>query len=147
MENKMKPIDTFDGKNAFLSNFYHSPIRYEGLEYPTVEHCYQALKTLDETERLNIRNNKSPGQAKRLGRKVVLRKDWENIKLRVMFELLIQKFSSPELLELLLNTGDAELIEGNYWRDHFWGICNGVGENHLGKLLMKIRKEFRENCK
>lgn len=137
-------IDKFDGEYAFLSNFYPSIVYdFEGNTYPTVEHYFQAMKTLDPKVRKHIASAKTPGEAKRLGRRVELRSDWEDIKLKVMKHGLIQKFAEPELRNPLLRTGDAELIEGNWWGDTYWGVCNGVGENHLGQLLMEVREELR----
>ena len=81
----------------------------------------------------------SGGRAKRLGR-VELRSDWEEVKIEVMREVLRCKFSqNPDLKAKLIATGDAELIEGNNWNDRFWGVCRGVGQNHLGRLLMELR--------
>lgn len=102
------------------------------------------LRRLDPEERAAIRLCCSPGEAKRLGRKATLRLDWEKVKLTIMEDLLRQKFAWKELKEKLLSTGDEELVEGNTWSDTFWGVCNGKGENHLGKLLMKIREELKE---
>ena len=85
----------------------------------------------------------TPGQAKRAGNKLVLRPDWEQIKIIVMTDLCRIKFQDPHMRKLLLDTGDAELIEGNWWNDTFWGVCNGIGQNHLGKILMAIRNLLR----
>jgi ribA/ribD-fused uncharacterized protein len=136
-------INSFSGEHAFLSNFYPSKIYPNDIEYSTVEHAFQSAKTDDILAKELIRNAATPGEAKRLGRKVKLRENWNVIKLSVMLDLLRLKFSIPELKEKLLSTGDEELIEGNYWNDTFWGVCNGVGENHLGELLMKVRKEIQ----
>ena len=84
-----------------------------------------------------------PGKAKRLGRKVTLRPDWEQIKTYTMLLLLRIKFSDENLATKLLETGEQKLIEGNSWGDCFWGVCDGVGENHLGKLLMQVREELK----
>ena len=143
-------INCFDGKYAFLSNFYISPCDLEGILYPTVEHAFQAAKTLDRNERLKIAAAETPGKAKRMGRSVTLRPDWEEIKIDVMRQCLHSKFKDPDLVFALLDTGDEELIEGNTWHDNCWGNCtceqcvNKPGENRLGKLLMEIRKEFRQ---
>ena len=139
-----KVIDSFSGDYSFLSNFYRSTIIFEGMTYPSVEHAFQANKTLDLLRRNQIRNARSCGEAKRLGRSVILREDWEQIKIGLMEKLLKEKFANPNLKELLLKTGDANLIEGNDWGDNFWGVCRGIGHNHLGKLLMKARDELRE---
>lgn len=137
-------IDNFDGKYAFLSNFFPAPIHDAGITYPTVEHYFQAMKSLNIDERRKMAAAPSPGQAKRLGREVKLRPDWNEIKNMFMYMALWEKFSDPYLRELLLNTGDEELVEGNWWGDTYWGVCNGIGENHLGKLLMTVRKNIRE---
>lgn len=133
----------FRGNYAFLSNFAKVPVLYQGKVYPTVEHAFQAAKTLDEKERELIRSCKTPTEAKRIGRKVHLRSDWEGIKLSVMEELIRIKFQNPEFKEKLLKTGNTELVEDNTWNDTFWGVCNGIGKNYLGKILMKIREEIR----
>lgn len=135
-------INSFEGKYAFLSNFYEHPISEGSLTFPTNEHYFQAMKTLDLTERIAITRAGTPGQSKRMGRSVKLRSDWEDIKLSVMETALRLKFADPELAAMLKATGDEELVEGNWWNDTFWGVCNGVGENNLGKLLMKIRAEL-----
>lgn len=137
-------IDAFDGtKYDFLSNFHPSLIVWQGLSYPTVEHAYQAAKTLDTAASERIRLARSPGTAKRLGQSVKLRSDWESVKIQVMHDLVREKFlTSATLRKKLLATGDAELIEGNTWNDTFWGVCKGVGRNELGKVLMKVRAEL-----
>lgn len=141
----MEKISAFKGKYAFLSNFYDSPIYYEGILYPTVEHFFQAMKTLDHDERRTIAAAASPGQAKRLGRRVKLRDDWESVKDFYMKTALTIKFAKPELRQKLLETGSAYLEEGNTWNDTYWGVCNGVGKNRLGLLLMEVRKEIQDN--
>lgn len=139
-------IDSFSGKYEFLSNFYECPfgISFEGIIYPTVEHAFQAAKTLDFDIRLTIAALVTPGLAKRAGRKVSLRSDWEQVKIDVMQRLCVLKFlGDTGLRKKLYDTGDAILIEGNTWGDRFWGVCQGTGENHLGKILMDIRKIAR----
>lgn len=132
-------IDSFTDNYFFLSNFSLSEVTYEGMIYPTVEHAFQAAKTLDIVERCKIAALSTPGQAKRAGRKVLLRDDWENIKIEVMRNLLHQKFEQPDLKKKLEETFPKDLIEGNNWGDTFWGVCDGEGRNVLGKLLMGIR--------
>lgn len=139
----MKTIDRFSGAYAVLSNFYPSVVRLDGVEYPSVEHAYQAAKTFNLREREGIRRAPKPGTAKALGRMVRLRVDWEDVKLKVMKDLVRQKFQGAKAQAMLMATGDAVLIEGNYWNDTFWGICNGKGENHLGRILMEVRAEIR----
>lgn len=166
-------IYSFTYASNFLSNFYQHPICYEDFVYPSNEHAYQAAKTLDENKRLIIAQATNPGGAKRLGRKLELRKDWEDIKLTVMSDICYQKFEDPAMLWRLLGTGDDILVEGNTWGDWYWGaVKNGdwydedfifnngplyawnltgpdagdtyVGSNHLGILLMDIRKELQD---
>lgn len=136
-------IDSFQGEHAFLSNFAASEIEFEGIVFPTVEHAFQAAKTLNMTKRKEIAALPSPGHAKRAGRSVELRPDWEEIKIDVMLECVRKKFQIPELREALDNTGSELLVEGNWWKDTFWGICEGRGQNNLGKILMKVREENR----
>jgi ribA/ribD-fused uncharacterized protein len=131
-------IDSFKGEYEFLSNFYPATVSYEGEVYPPVEHAFQAAKTLNPQMRLKIRLSNASG-AKKLGRQLDLRADWETIKVDVMRELLKAKFSDPELREKLKATGEEPLVEGNWWGDTFWGVCRGQGDNHLGVLLMEIR--------
>ena len=141
-------IVEFDGQYDFLSNFYPSSILYEGIVYPTNEHFFQAMKTLDQAERQKIANAETPGMAKRLGRHVQLRPDWEKIKVDVMRTGLMLKFTDAALAEKLIATGDEELVEGTKWHDNEWGSCscsrcvNILGKNKLGNLLMKVRKEL-----
>lgn len=139
----MKTIDSFSGQHRFLSNFWFVTVIYEGHSYRTVEHAFQAAKTFDEEARRRIRNEASPAGAKRRGKAVELRPDWESIKVDIMRSLLVQKFGTEPLKSKLLKTGSAKLIEGNWWGDRFWGVCEGKGENHLGRLLMEIREELR----
>jgi N-glycosidase YbiA len=154
-------IEEFQGKNAFLSNFwpwygkhqYGEPIviSYDGIAFPSVEHAYQAAKTNNRRVRLAISRASTPGYAKALGRNVLLRENFDNSRLDVMESLLRLKFFtranwSEDLLRRLLETHPQRLQEGNYWGDEFWGKVKDQqgtwrGENHLGKLLMKLRRE------
>lgn len=135
-------IDSFDGDFRFLSNFSPHPVFLNGRGWKTAEHAFQAMKTDKTHEKNVIGMAPTPGKAKRLGQRVTLRPDWENIKLDVMLTIVRKKFSQHrDIAELLIGTGDAELIEGNNWNDRFWGVCNGEGENNLGLILMQIRKE------
>lgn len=141
-------IDCFDGKYRFLSNFYPALVWVDSTQYPTVEHAFQAAKTISFHHRMDIALADTPGKAKRLGRKVPLREDWEEVKSDVMEDLVRQKFQDPTLKKELLATGDEELVEGNTWNDCVWGMTKDaqgtwVGENRLGKILMKIRQELK----
>lgn len=140
----MEAIAKFTDAFRFLSNFYPSPIKLGGIVYPTAEHAYQAMKTKDRKLRQEIARLKTPGEAKRFGRSITLRSDWEKVKRRQMHRIITAKFTSIRSLRtLLLATGDAKLVEGNHWGDTYWGVCMGLGENHLGKILMKVRSELR----
>jgi ribA/ribD-fused uncharacterized protein len=143
----MEGITKFRGQYGWLSNFYSASVCFAGINYPTVEHAFRAAKTLDLSWRRLILNHSSPADAKQMGRCAVLRSDWEEIKLTVMEDLLRQKFHIPCFKAMLLATGDMEIVEGNEWGDIFWGVCRGVGSNHLGILLMQIRDELRMEVK
>lgn len=138
-------IEFFDGDYNFLSNFYEHQVLFDGKLYPTNEHAFQAAKTFDEKEREKIRMAETPSRAKFLGRKVKLRDDWEDVKVQIMYEICLEKFKDESLKEKLLNTEDKILIEGNTWNDDFWGKCTEKGQNNLGKILMKIRSELKNN--
>lgn len=136
-------IDRFDGEYRFLSNFWPAPIRYDGILYPSVEHAYQAQKTLDIGERKRFAAMRSPFTAKQAGSEVPMRLGWHKISLGIMYDLVRLKFRShTDLGRDLLATGDQELVEGNDWGDTFWGKVDGKGLNHLGKILMRVREEM-----
>lgn len=141
-----KDILEFQGANRWLSNFWPAQVMHDGRIYPTVENAYQAAKA-HPSMRAQFCNCK-PGEAKRLAKKLVLEPSWESEKVHVMRALLSQKFSvGSRLASLLLATGDGRIVEGNRWGDTFWGVCNGVGENNLGKLLMERREFLRAASK
>lgn len=139
----MKQINAFEGKYYFLSNFYPCRVEYQRIVYPSVEHGFQACKSLRRSDRKRISKLKTAAAAKRAGRKLELRIDWERMKEVIMYNFLTQKFRIPELKEKLLATSNAKLIEGNWWGDTYWGMCDGKGKNRLGKLLMEIRRNLR----
>jgi len=138
----MDDVLRFVGKFDFLSNFYSSSFVWDNILWPHAEAAYQAAKTLDRKERLKISQMK-PVEAKRYGKTVVLRLDWEEVKYDTMYEIVNAKFTqNPDLLDRLLATGYVELQEGNYWKDRTWGVCpigSGKGKNWLGQILMSIR--------
>lgn len=139
----------FDGEHRFLSNFWPAQVVLDGERYASVEAAYQAGKTLDEGFRQQVRDCGEDSAAvkklgKKVGKSVRLRPSWsDEFKLKLMNELVRQKFAQPALKAQLLATGDQELEEGNWWGDRFWGVCKGEGENHLGKILMAVREELR----
>lgn len=134
-------IDQFRGKYYFLSNFYSSPVYYRGMTFRNAEAAFHAQKDrsrVSEFTRLN------PSEAKRLGRQVRLRRDWEDIKDDIMFEVVMAKFGgSQALADALLATGDEKLVEGNTWGDRYWGVCDGKGLNKLGGILERVRDNLR----
>ncbi len=143
-------IARFENQYAFLSNFYESPMTVDGITYPTVEHFFQAQKTLNIQERSAIAAASTPGRAKRMGRNVSLRPDWENVKEEIMRIGLEKKFSKPILKAKLLATDNEILVEGNWWHDNYWGSCNCAqcgnrGKNTLGNMLMTLREKLRKN--
>lgn len=136
-------IDKFDGAYRFLSNFYCVNVVLDNMTFYSVEHAYQAAKSLIGHERRIVQQCATASEAKRIGKQLTLRADWEQVKDSVMLDLLRQKFAQEPLRNLLLATGNEELIEGNWWGDVYWGVCRGRGLNLLGILLMQVRAELR----
>lgn len=137
-------IASFTGEYYFLSNFFVAPVVYQGVRFENNEAAFQAAKC---PERMREFCKLNPQSAKRLGRSVLLRPDWEEIKYDVMYQVCKAKFQqNPDLGQKLLKTGNAELIEGNTWGDRIWGVCKGIGENNLGKTLMRVRDELRSRA-
>ena len=143
-------ITSFNGEYSFLSNFYPYQIEYYGVKYPTSEHAFQAAKTHNIMQKEAIKKADTPGKAKRLGRKVEIRSDWEEVKDQVMYEIILNKFKNKEMKAKLLATNNEQLVEGNYWHDNYWGSCvclkcwQKPKENKLGKILMRVREELKE---
>jgi N-glycosidase YbiA len=145
---RVNAILGFFSEYQFMSNFYPSQVIYECVAYPTVEHAFQAAKTLDEQLRRWIASRKRPGEAKKEGRNLQLRKDWESVKYNIMKELVTLKFKAhADLRQKLLDTGDKYLEETNTWGDTTRGVCRGKGTNWLGKILMEVRADMRDNSK
>ena len=139
----MKKISKFSGTYRFLSNFFPSQMLIDGEFYDTVEHAYQAAKTDDPEKKKEIREAFSAGKAKKLGQRAELVEGWEEKKFEVMERLVREKFKQNQKIAMeLAATGDKQLIEGNTWGDTIWGVCGGVGENNLGKILMRVRDEL-----
>lgn len=140
----MNTVNGFSGEHAFLSNFFASRLTHNDHAYATVEHAFQAAKATNEEERAKVAAAATPGAAKRLGRRVALRADWESVKVATMKEIVTAKFEqNPDLAARLLATGDARLIEANTWNDRTWGTCKGVGRNLLGTILEEVRAHLR----
>lgn len=148
-------IDSFGPHTPyhFCSNFSYYEVRYMGFTWPTNEHAFQGAKTNVHGERMRILMAKSPMAAKRIGnlRSLHLRDDWERAKFGIMGVLQDRKFADDMLAKLLLDTGEAELIEGNTWHDNEWGdcrcgerpSCQTPGANLLGQQLMRVRRHLQ----
>lgn len=137
-------IRSFREEYRFLSNFWNAPVEYRGLRYLNNEAAFQAQKCMSEEEKLQF-TTLPPNKAKRLGRQVQLRPDWESVKVGIMEEIVWAKFTQNEdLKQLLLATGDMALEEGNTWHDVFWGVDEATreGRNHLGRILMRVRERL-----
>ena len=142
----MKRIDDFRGEYFFLSNFYMAPVVYEGLHFTNNEAAFQAQKCINPAGRKSF-ESLNPSEAKKKGRHVTLRPDWETVKFDVMKGIVFAKFTqNADLREKLLATGDAYLEEGNTWGDRVWGTVNGAGRNNLGIILMEVRESLRESA-
>jgi ribA/ribD-fused uncharacterized protein len=152
-------IKKFQGRYFFMSNFYPVEIEHNGIKYPTVEAYYVAMKadkmqflngtyyTLDDFREM-VASLKEPAFAKKIGKMISVRKDWDDIKFDIMKWGINEKFKDEKLKEDLLATRDLEIIESNVWHDNYWGSCDcnkckSKGKNHLGKLLMEVRDELR----
>lgn len=150
--NKERFIIFFRGEYFFLSNFYPVPIRYKGIDFPSVEHSFAAAKSTSRTfqKRISQINPRQAVRAKRYSRNIRLRRNWDKIKIGIMKKLIERKFSNPEMTLKLLSTGDMNLIEGNFWHDNFWGVCfcprckGKPKKNNLGKIIMETRLKLRK---
>lgn len=147
------------GQYQFLSNFYQRPFtlatqdpaspvaHLAGLSANSVEHFFQAAKTLDYSQARGILAASTSQGTKAMGRRVLLRPDWEQVKYAAMTAILRSKFADAQLRTWLKETGNAELIEANHWHDTIWGRCTcathqGAGSNYLGQILMELRAEL-----
>lgn len=142
-------IRAFSGEYRWLSNFWPVNIEVNHLVFPSTEHAYQASKTNVMEEKFWFVGQAgfetlTAGQAKRKGARVTMRDDWEIVKVKVMTELTWIKYRNKELREKLLATGNRQIVEGNTWGDKFWGVCDGDGKNHLGRILMETREWYRQ---
>ena len=138
-------VEKFREEYYFLSNFYNAPVEYMGIKYSNNEAAFQAQKCMTDEEKHEF-TSLSPVSAKRKGRRVKLRPDWESVKVGIMEEIVYAKFTqNEELKEKLLATGDMILEEGNDWNDTFWGVSlkTGKGKNNLGIIIMKVREKLR----
>lgn len=139
-------------ENRWLSNMWYVDIPLKGIVYPSVEHAYQSEKSKDpEWKKFCSDRDNKPAEVKKKSKEIIIREDWDDVKLLVMEHCLRQKFKNRELLTKLLLTGNENIQEGNYWGDIFWGVdlksTPNYGENHLGRLIMKIRDEYQLELK
>jgi ribA/ribD-fused uncharacterized protein len=145
MRAKINFYSTGDAYGSF-SNFAGFPITLKGKLWATSEHYFQAQKFAGTEHEEGVRRAKSPMIAARMGRdrKKPLRRDWESVKVQVMRDAVRAKFTQhAELRDLLLATGDAEIVEHTE-NDSYWGDGgNGSGKNMLGRILMEVREELR----
>lgn len=134
----------------FLSNFHLVEIPYEGRVYGSTEAAYMSGKTHNQEDKDKLAKM-TPSQAKRFGRTIQLREDWEDVKDKIMYDVnLVKYLSGPseetqKLKTMLHITNDFKLVEANWWGDEYWGECFGVGQNKLGKILMKVRDEVTKS--
>lgn len=151
IKNRETAITRFNGEYLFLSNFYEGkPFKYKGMFFTNSEAAFHSQKCLEREKEFEYLR---PSQSKRLGRKVPLRSDWEEVKNDIMYDVCKAKFISDiNLLFKLLLTGDSELIEGNFHHDNYWGMtCFDAsgdwlkGENNLGQVLMKLRNNLKRD--
>lgn len=136
-------ITNFRKEYGWLSNMYKCDIEYEGHLFKSVENAYMWAKNKDSRDWLYVCLNNEPNLVKRFSKDIFIRSDWEDVKLKIMYELLLLKFKQEPFKTKLKNTGLQNIQEGNYWNDKFWGVClksnPNEGENHLGRLIMHIR--------
>ena len=140
----MGNITEFKGEYLFLSNFYLSEVEYNGLFFQNAEAAFQSSKFKNKNIRKKF-SKMNPIQAKLVGKKIeATTENWEELKFDIMEKICYNKFTSNKVLKnKLLETKNKELINNNTRGDTIWGISNGVGENYLGKILMKIREELK----
>jgi ribA/ribD-fused uncharacterized protein len=147
-------ISKFVGKYHCFSNFSPHEVGFEGLVYPTSEHAFQASKSLNFDLRKVIKEIPHPAEAKKMGRTgLILRPNWENLKLGIMSTIVEDKFRRNSVARTtLLSTGTELLVESNTWHDNYWGICSCVSclvkaerGNWLGKILMDVRAKINSN--
>lgn len=140
-------IKEFQNEYRWLSNFAPCKIVLNGTSFPSVEHAYMSAKSNDpEWKNICADSLLWPGKVKRMSRKVKLISNWEVKKTEIMEQCLKQKYKQEPYKTKLINTGNILIQEGNYWNDRFWGVClkTNIGENILGKMIMKIRNQLQK---
>lgn len=138
-----KAITSFRGEYYYLSNFYMAPVSYDGYTFTNNETAFQAQKCKNSASILSF-ITMNPSEAKAYGQNITPRPDWEDVKVGIMYHIVLAKFTqNPSLKAKLLATGNAHLEEGNNWGDKTWGTVNDVGQNYLGRILMTVRDKMR----
>lgn len=141
MKNLTEMIAEFRNENYFLSNMYPCKVTYNGVTYECAESAFQAQKCNEKEMFVNL----SGFEAKKLGKRVALRPDWNEVREQIMYEIVLEKFKQNKYLAKCLEwTGNKMLVEGNNWNDTYWGVCKGIGSNKLGLILMRVRNELRK---
>lgn len=135
----MKKINKFAGDYAFLSMSYRYPIEYKGVTFPSLEHAYHAMKSDNPADWERLSGYIRPVNVRAASRTIKMRSDWNMIRDSILLELNMIKFSDPVLRQKLNDTGDSVLVYDNRDGDQYLGVFNKVGDNMLGKTLMKIR--------
>lgn len=142
----MSKILFYEGKYYSFSNFSSHEVIFLGKRYKTAEHCYQSQKFTDAGIKAEIESTPSSFLAKKVSHSHddKKRKDWENVKMDIMKQIITEKVKQyEEIKELLLETGDTEIIDNTPF-DYYWAIGeDGTGKNMIGKILMDIRKEIK----
>lgn len=144
----METIKEFQDEYRWLSNFAPVKVEYGGMVFPSTENAYQAMKGISLAHAFKC-TSCDPSVSKKLGKICELRPNFDEIKLQLMYNLNLRKYLNEKYKQLLLDTGDMNIVEGNYWHDNFWGDCycprckNFKGENNLGIIIMKIRDIIR----
>ena len=137
------PISSFSGQYLGLSNCTPYVVTIGDVEFPTLEHAFQAMKWTRKKDWIEIAKIPSPWDVRRRGEELLFtRADWEDKKRAVMYKLLQEKFQCAPHRNLLLETWPRQLIEENHWKDRYWGVYKGEGQNWLGRLLMRVRLEL-----
>lgn len=141
-------IYKFREKYGWLSNMATCRVVVYGKTFESVENAYMYLKKPDDKEWGEFCMKNPPNKVKTASKDIEIRNDWEDVKLKVMYNLLIQKYTTEPFKTKLLETGNENIVEGNYWNDKFWGVdlkeTPNIGENWLGRLIMDIRNKIRK---
>lgn len=133
----------FRREHAFLSNFYPCEIHYKDMVFASTEAAYQSQKTDDIDEQAKFQDYTAE-QAKCMGHAVEISPTFDERKVQIMRELIDIKFRDPELA-FALSKVPLPIVEDNTWGDTFWGKCDGVGENMLGKILTEKAMEIKKS--